>query len=749
MLNRKSFTFIELIIGLIALAIIVLAAGKLFTLQTRLIGPEFPLKLDNDTQYQKALAHMINNIHNSAYMEIRPGNMLILHSHSYEQPITPDMGTIGPRQYALVQNPDITTGDLYYFDGYSRPAPAGSVLIAENIQVPPGGMFVGEGAQKPKLRPGNFLSHSRYKKVKIEFWENSDPNASNEYINNDIFYAKAHVASQEDWDIGYVHPEHPLIQRIVGWGSSAYQAYQDGTRRHPFIKLEDMLDIASEYPAFSETIVVLSEEHQLGLRPPFSASYELKSTSFYFAPQSSLVIFPGTTLKMGYGTRINMKGSLTAQGEPDNKIFFTSLNEIRPPGSEEPDTRWKGISITNRQNPLQLSYLDISNALVHDGLINITPPEGYLQVVEIKNSYIHNNEGSLIIVNGAQQAIASGNTFSDNSDRYNLMINNDNGDVGDATGKINYFIYGNEFEGSYGIKCFQNADSSAELNSITVDVYGNDFTGGITGIHFVNSGNVACVQKAHDNTFLDTYISVGGGTQYDSCDNINSNSQILIKNNDINDTSPVYGISVYDVKTKTVISNNKISNTTGAYAIGVSKTPIQDRIIIKNNHIHNGTIFIYSVLPSTDVYAKIVNNVFYGTGKIHSRNARNADNHYITLTNNTLFGLDVVKETGNFDIKNCIIWPDGNGGGTVSDNLKSSVTYSDVSNVGSGTGNIAPPEDPKPYFVGTGDHPYDLDLDSIPEKDKWKGDDQTEMGAYGGTYGGDDENGWGPGVGRQ
>ena len=99
------------------------------------------------------------------------------------------------------------------------------------------------------------------------------------------------------------------------------------------------------------------------------------------------------------------------------------------------------------------------------------------------------------------------------------------------------------------------------------------------------------------------------------------------------------------------------------------------------------------------------------------------------------------------DIKNCIFWDNA----SLDNSLYGYLSYSDVEDDQSFP--TFPEKDPMhnfyadPRFDDTTEKLYDLQDESPCKNTGDYSGNPTEMGAYGGEYGGDDENGWGPGVG--
>ncbi|MBL7157819.1 MAG: prepilin-type N-terminal cleavage/methylation domain-containing protein, partial [Candidatus Omnitrophica bacterium] len=248
MSNKRAFTLIEVLIGIMLFAIMSIAVASLFRLYGDLIKKPAEQSV-NLPRYQAAVFHLIKNIRNSTWITIPDSNNIELHSHS---------------------NPDIRK---YKFEGNKLKFKEGSAnyrVLIENIGATE--FFKGEGNEKP----GN-----RFQKVKIEFWEKAIGN----HTESDIFYNSLELASEESWDAIYIDPLNA-------------STYKDGTKVFPFSILDDTLSNILQ----DEVIYVLSGEYD------FYDETTLPCKGLDFFPGTILTVNPASHVKMGFDTVLLSEG---------------------------------------------------------------------------------------------------------------------------------------------------------------------------------------------------------------------------------------------------------------------------------------------------------------------------------------------------------------------------------------------------------------------------------------------------------
>ncbi len=135
-----------------------------------------------------------------------------------------------------------------------------------------------------------------------------------------------------------------------------------------------IIDAQTEISGIIETDSVLS----------FSYSPYLVTDNLVITPDGSITIEPGVEVRFAGGTKLEVRGEITALGTEEDSITFTS-NSSTAQGS------WEGIEINNTEGPdIEFSYckfLFASNAVYETSCGNGT--------MHVSHSRFHNNGGAI------------------------------------------------------------------------------------------------------------------------------------------------------------------------------------------------------------------------------------------------------------------------------------------------------------------------------------------------------------------
>lgn len=300
-------------------------------------------------------------------------------------------------------------------------------------------------------------------------------------------------------------------------------------------------------------------------------------------PAVTLTIEPGVIVKLSQNNIFWIDGKLFAEGNTDNKIVFTSIDDDSYGGDTGDGNlyttirRWSALLFTQTATPSTLKYIVIryssegidfshsSNSLVENIEIDHSS-RGILMVesdITIKNIDIKNANTGLVIVQ--------------NSHVYGSNINIEN-----VTGEWGINIIGKNFNDPG----FPNTYSSAELENVSIK------KGAKYGI-FVSQNGRLKLTNAEVSGFNDSGINC-------------------------NSSSSSYPHSIIDV-TNTKIKYNKY----GIYSFYCDDT-------VKNNSITNNLTYGFFNVYNSTYHAVTVDakNNFWGssTGPYHSTNSSGLDN---------------------------------------------------------------------------------------------------------------------------
>ena len=694
--SKKAYSLLEFVVGIAAAIIILLAAGTAIQLYYAFLRD--PAVLTRNTLTDSInLSHIVNNIQNSAYITVVNSNEITLHSHSYP----------AIRKYSF------TDGIITFTDGDKDP-----ITLLTKIEAAT--LFEGFGDGK---------SNNRFNKLKIEFWRKGAPDR--------VLYTVA--SCKENWNLIYVDPDNADIE------------YEDGTKIFPYEVTDSALDTASEYPPFDEWLLVLSGETD------FSGSVSVLSRNVIWSPDTTLSISPGTSLTMGWNTCMFIGGRVHCLGTIDDGIQIKA-DVTEAEGAESNDTIRPFMRIFNMHGDpdfqYNFQYTNIEGVLLSTGSTGVYDKRRgieFLQVdtpmdVEFANNNLSKFSTAFLGLNLSALQYHHNISFEN---YFHALIYLECYDaiaakIPGPTGQINYSIHDNNMSGKtaseYDTMGTQLVLLGRDSQNVHASIFNNTFNYFKTPIdwkiypHPSDRPDTGLITASIRNNVINVnsvyqYAWVAQDPFSAGVDAtlVNSNvaSTFIIENNTFDGGG--VGHAAID------ISNTVVPNTVaGEPAFKILKNEIknfqrvgiffrpsgpagggrpQSDFLIRNNIFHNNGLSVNIVdlnfgPPRRGYNMAMENNLIYDGGDISYFFSDTGAS--LALTNNTLFGASVLADPANVSTLNSIIWPDGSGaGGTVSNNLINSVTYSDVSNVLSGTGNIIPPDN-DPFFVDEAARNYRL-----------------------------------------
>ena len=713
MRNRKGFTFIELVVGIIALTIIVLVIGQLIyllhshlflTTQQRIPG----------IAAQLALVHIIENIQQSAWVIVESPNKIVLYSHS--KPI---------REY------NFDNGKIMYTKEGDSPS-----LLAQELETDKA--FEGAGTE---------WITNRYHMVKIKFWDKDSPES--------IAYAVA--GCKENRNVVYVDP-------------NSTSDGENGTKVSPYKTMQDALSgapdnsYASTQGAGLYFIAFLSGEHE------FLGDVEIKNNNhLVFCANSVLKIKPNANINVGGSSRITIGGKFYCDTSPNARAAIQGKIIETWEGTQL--SQWDYIFVINdHDEDFVYDFHDIDFKYAGRGIRfrRVTSPKP-MHVVFANNTFF--DGWNQLYGRNLQSLNCHGNTFTDFSESIQLFLDNTRQFITPvppgmylfqpAQGDISYNVYFNKF--SYGggsghamrayVRCGSGQDGIFNIyqnrfqymsmplfliasdykgrGKLTAEISNNMFFSGDGSSEFIDG------QWFRKSYYFNAIWIAGSSYQ-------NLNSSMRIKNNTFTGDGNQAGTAIYfkAVSGKNFITNNEIRDSAN-YAMRCYS--VED-VVINNNLIHDNTKCFEVFRPDWIRYGtvestlELKNNVIYDSGEIYC----DADAGAISLVNNTLDRVSFNDITHRIDIKNSIVWGEPSIQ-YVNDDLLKRTNWSDIANVTPNPAKHIISEEPP--FMDRANHEYHLNFSGMTEgeKDKWKGDNADEMGAYGGP----EKTGWDDGIGVQ
>lgn len=320
MRRKKAFTILEILIATLIFSVIGMAAGSLYQLHAKLIK-ETSTQFQNALDAQLTLAHINENIANSAWIVVKSPTKIELHSHSYPR----------IRTYTL------SGGKLIFQESGKE-----SIILARNIEAKE--LFKGVGEERLT---------KRFRSVEIELW-NEPKQAKAErgiadadsYAERGLFYANVNATSKESWDLIYVDPR-------------GVSGAPDGTKQFPYPGLTTALDNVTESSDTPETIFVVTGDHSFS-----GSAAEVRNMFVCFSDNTSLTISPGTRLYLGTSTIIYTEGNFKCGGEDSGSSAKVQVYWLRPerlrwrPGESwwdyykrwrSTERLWGGIFVNSKQ----------------------------------------------------------------------------------------------------------------------------------------------------------------------------------------------------------------------------------------------------------------------------------------------------------------------------------------------------------------------------------------------------------------
>ncbi|NQU95131.1 MAG: right-handed parallel beta-helix repeat-containing protein [Candidatus Omnitrophica bacterium] len=281
MRRKKAFTILEVLIATLIFSVIGMAAGSLYQLHAKLIK-ESSTQFQSILDAQLALAHINENIANSAWIVVESPTKIELHSHSYPR----------IRTYTL------SGGKLIFQEGERK-----SAILARDIETKE--LF--KGVDEERLT-------KRFRSIEMELW--NEPRQAkaggSTYGKKGLFYAKVTATSKESWDLIYVDPR-------------AVSGAPDGTKQFPYLDLTTALGSVTESSDTPETIFVVTGDHSFS-----GSAAEVRNMFVCFSDNTSLAIHPGTRLYLGTSTMIYTEGDFQCGGEDSGSSAKVLVYWLRP-----------------------------------------------------------------------------------------------------------------------------------------------------------------------------------------------------------------------------------------------------------------------------------------------------------------------------------------------------------------------------------------------------------------------------------